>query len=179
MQNPPGFLRAGFLHFNGAAGSRCSGPVNPPRTVGSIPTAPTTIGQVITGWGAADDLARPTRPDKGLKRSKSMRKSWRDVIKVHPAADLFPLMSESELRELGEDIKANGLQHVIVLHEGKLIDGRNRLDAMELVGITLDLDDGAARVGPEVHAARQHVAVSSSKARVHGLFAGIVGVFGP
>jgi hypothetical protein len=63
------------------------------------------------------------------------RWSWRDAIKVHPAADLFPLMSESELRELGEDIKANGLRASIVLYKDKLLDGRNRLDAMELVGI--------------------------------------------
>jgi transcriptional regulator with XRE-family HTH domain len=62
-------------------------------------------------------------------------KSWRDVLPIHPAAELFPLMSESELRELGEDIKAHGLVSSIVLHEGKLLDGRNRLDAMELVGI--------------------------------------------
>jgi hypothetical protein len=54
---------------------------------------------------------------------------------VHPAADLFPLMSEAELRELGEDIKANGLRASIVLYKGKLLDGRNRLDAMELVGV--------------------------------------------
>ena len=61
--------------------------------------------------------------------------SWRDHLKIHPAAELFPLMSEPELRELGEDIKANGLASSIVLHKGKLLDGRNRLDAMELVGI--------------------------------------------
>jgi hypothetical protein len=63
-------------------------------------------------------------------------KTWRDVLPIHPAADLFPRMSESELRELGEDIKANGLRASIVLYKGKqLLDGRNRLDAMELVGI--------------------------------------------
>jgi hypothetical protein len=61
--------------------------------------------------------------------------NWRDHLAVHPAADLFPLMSESEQRELGEDIKARGLHHPIVLYQGKLLDGRNRLDAMELVGI--------------------------------------------
>src|SRR6516225_11111327 len=61
--------------------------------------------------------------------------SWRDHLKIHPAAELFPLMSEPELRELGEDIKANGLRLSIVLYKGKLLDGRNRLDAMELVGI--------------------------------------------
>src|SRR3954463_14279858 len=34
-------------------------------------------------------------------------KSWRDVIKVHPAADMFPLMSETELLELGEDVSSS------------------------------------------------------------------------
>jgi hypothetical protein len=61
--------------------------------------------------------------------------SWRDHLAIHPAAELFPLMSEPELRELGQDIKANGLASSIGLYKGKLLDGRNRLDAMELVGI--------------------------------------------
>jgi hypothetical protein len=62
-------------------------------------------------------------------------KSWRDLLPVHPAAELFPLMAEAELRELGKDIKAHGLVSSIVLYKGKLLDGRNRLDALELVGI--------------------------------------------
>jgi hypothetical protein len=67
---------------------------------------------------------------------------WRAHLKVHPAADLFPLMSESELRELGEDIKKHGLSNPVTLWRddddgGKLylLDGRNRLDAMAEVGI--------------------------------------------
>jgi hypothetical protein len=76
--------------------------------------------------------------------------SWRDVLPVHPTADLFPLMSEPELRELGEDIKKNGLQNPIVLFEDKpgktfLLDGRNRLDAMELVGIKFEVQDHKQR----------------------------------
>ena len=67
--------------------------------------------------------------------------SWRDHLKIHPAAELFPLMSEPELRELGEDIKANGLVSSIVLYEDKLLDGRNRLDAMELVGIKFRIEE--------------------------------------
>jgi ParB/Sulfiredoxin domain len=73
---------------------------------------------------------------------KGKPKSWRDVLPIHPAADLFPLMSPDELRALGEDIKKNGLQHPPVLWADdengapyKLIDGRNRLDAMEAAGI--------------------------------------------
>jgi hypothetical protein len=65
--------------------------------------------------------------------------SWRDVLPVHPAADLFSLMSREELLELGEDIKKNGLKMPIVLIAGPdglmLLDGRNRLAAMEVVGL--------------------------------------------
>ena len=35
--------------------------------------------------------------------------SWRDVIPVHPAAGLFPMMAPDELKALGEDIKRTGL----------------------------------------------------------------------
>jgi hypothetical protein len=66
-------------------------------------------------------------------------KRWRDVLPVHPAADLFPLMSESELRELGEDIKKNGLRSPITVYNGELLDGRNRLDAMVLAGIEIEI----------------------------------------
>ena len=36
------------------------------------------------------------------------RPSWRDVIRIHPPADLFPRLSEDELGELGADIRARG-----------------------------------------------------------------------
>jgi hypothetical protein len=64
---------------------------------------------------------------------------WRDVLKIHPAAELFPLMGPDELRALGDDIKANGLKSEIVLvgRPPLLLDGRNRLDAMESVGMTV------------------------------------------
>jgi len=65
----------------------------------------------------------------------SKPKSWRDLLPVHPAAELFPMMSEEELRALGEDIKKNGLREGVTLLDGKLLDGRNRLDAMEKAGL--------------------------------------------
>ena len=72
-----------------------------------------------------------------------MAKSWRDVLKVHPAADLFPMMSPDEIKSLGEDIQRNGQRVPIVLWaptpddhgRWQLLDGRNRLDAAELAGI--------------------------------------------
>jgi DNA-binding Lrp family transcriptional regulator len=82
-----------------------------------------------------------------------MSQSWRDVITVHPAADLFPLLGAAELRELAADIKANGLHEKVKIIERArrqpnggysvddmeqiLVDGRNRLDAMELAGLPI------------------------------------------
>jgi hypothetical protein len=78
--------------------------------------------------------------------------SWRDVLPIHPAAELFPRMSDDELRALGEDIKKNGLTAPISIvttqddtgWHYELIDGRNRLDAMELAGMPfqLELEEG-------------------------------------
>jgi ParB/Sulfiredoxin domain len=66
---------------------------------------------------------------------------WREIFKVHPAADAFPMMSDAELEELGADIKAHGLRVPIVADysddgDAILLDGRNRLEAMERVGMS-------------------------------------------
>lgn len=55
--------------------------------------------------------------------------------KLHPACKLFPLLGENELRELADDISENGLQIPIVLHDGKVLDGQNRLAACKLAGV--------------------------------------------
>ena len=65
---------------------------------------------------------------------------WRDHLPVHSAAEAFPLLSEKGLKELAGDIKRNGLQTSIVIWspeanaEPQLLDGRNRLDALALIG---------------------------------------------
>ena len=81
----------------------------------------------------------------------SRRSTWRDTYKVHPAADVFPMMSDEKLAQLGEDIKLNGLASPITVAEkpvpdengnrrvnGRgeiyIVDGRNRLDALEMIG---------------------------------------------
>jgi hypothetical protein len=56
-------------------------------------------------------------------------------LPVHPAADLFPLLSDDELASLADDIRANGLIHPVVMCDGKVLDGRNRLRACALVGV--------------------------------------------
>jgi hypothetical protein len=113
---------------------------------------------VVTGSaGESAEASKPTVP------------KWRDVLTVHPAAELFPLMSRDELIALAEDIKANGLQQPVTLKEisvpdpddpdsflrtGKycVLDGRNRLDALEYLGRELfrPIRKGAHRHGLEI-----------------------------
>jgi len=54
---------------------------------------------------------------------------------LHPACKLFPLLGEKELQELADDISENGLQNAIVLHDGKVLDGQNRLAACKLARV--------------------------------------------
>lgn len=55
---------------------------------------------------------------------------------VHEVAGYFRMMTDSELDELGADIKANGLRDPIVLDtQGRLIEGRNRLAACRRAGV--------------------------------------------
>jgi ParB/RepB/Spo0J family partition protein len=56
-------------------------------------------------------------------------------MKIHPVADLFPMMSDDELTELATDIKANGQIHPIIIDNDIIIDGRNRLEACNRAGI--------------------------------------------
>jgi ParB-like nuclease domain len=84
------------------------------------------------------------KPDEAPTPKKQ---SWRDTITIHPAADVFPLMSEEDLRTLAKDIRDNGLQTPITVATQmtgepnkwlyQLLDGRNRLDAIELAGFNL------------------------------------------
>lgn len=50
---------------------------------------------------------------------------------VHLAASLFPLMDGEEFNELVESVRKHGVRQPVVIHNGVLIDGRNRLRAVE------------------------------------------------
>lgn len=54
---------------------------------------------------------------------------------VHEVANIFPLLEGEELDALANDIQAHGLIEPILLYEGQIIDGRNRLRACELTGV--------------------------------------------
>jgi hypothetical protein len=89
------------------------------------------LGQLDVGWG----------PFNSKTRTPYM--SWRNSSKIatHPAAEMFPLLPRDELEALAKDIKENYLrEQVTVITEGGkqlVIDGRNRLDAIELAGFNV------------------------------------------
>jgi len=76
------------------------------------------------------------------------RRPWRDVLAVHPAAELFPLMSEADLSELADDIDKGDLREPVDLYHDPetltdcVLDGRNRLDALERLGQEICDDNG-------------------------------------
>jgi hypothetical protein len=85
--------------------------------------------------------------------------TWRDVLPVHPAAELLPRMSNAELEELRTDIAANGLHTPVIIllsDDGteQLLDGINRLDAMALAGKKVVKEDGTFNHDEVLH---QHV----------------------
>src|SRR5437870_4571053 len=51
------------------------------------------------------------------------------MLELHPYAELFPIMTVEQFRQLKESISERGLEDPIVLYRGKVIDGRNRLRA--------------------------------------------------
>jgi len=80
----------------------------------------------------------PHTPNSAPTHIQQKKSSWHDDLPIHPAAALFPLMSSDELQVLGDDIVENGLKFPIVLWRAnpkspaQLLDGRNRLNAIEL-----------------------------------------------
>jgi N6-adenosine-specific RNA methylase IME4 len=57
-------------------------------------------------------------------------------MKIHPAADLLPMMPVDELQVLADSIRANGQLHPVTLLGDMVLDGRNRLAACRLAGVT-------------------------------------------
>jgi len=54
---------------------------------------------------------------------------------IHPAAEIFPPMSDDEFQRLVADIRDHGQRDPIVVHQSAVIDGRNRFLACQRLGI--------------------------------------------
>src|SRR4051794_3311853 len=85
-----------------------------------------------------------------MTREARMTDSWREKLRVHPAAEAFPLLSDDDLQELAEDIKVNGVIEPIMLDaEGALLlDGRNRLAACRIAEVEPRYEQLASDLDP-------------------------------
>ena len=63
------------------------------------------------------------------------RKKVPEVWPPHPAADIFPMLGETEMEELIASISARGQRKPITLYRGKILDGRCRFRACQMAGI--------------------------------------------
>jgi N6-adenosine-specific RNA methylase IME4 len=74
-------------------------------------------------------------------------RTWDTWLHPHPAAEAFPRLDADALRILADDIKQRGQKEpctYIKDEEGlHLLDGINRLDARELAGLRIDINDRA------------------------------------
>ena len=56
-------------------------------------------------------------------------------LDAHPLAEMFPLMDDESITALADDIKQHGLNQPILIHEGLILDGRNRFKACQLAEV--------------------------------------------
>lgn len=85
-------------------------------------------------------------------------------LEYHPIANIFPLIDGSEFDELVADIRQHGVREPVWLHEGKILDGRNRYRAASAAGVdcpmrTYDGDDPIAFV-VSLNLKRRHLSES-------------------
>jgi hypothetical protein len=99
--------------------------------------------------------------EQATNHEKKQARSWREQIKIHPAADMFPFLTVSELKELAADIEKHGLRTPVTImrdywpredgtinandYDLMLLDGRSRLDAIESLGWEIKVDPKKAR----------------------------------
>src|SRR5262249_16132749 len=130
---------------------------------GTGPTTAATVGEARK----SDQLAG------SITSENTKSAAANQVLKFHPLADLFPLMSGEEFDALVADIKANGLHEPIKLYEGKILDGRNRYRACMALGGSFghntivrledggDLDPVAFFISKNIH--RRHLTAEQKR----------------
>jgi hypothetical protein len=86
----------------------------------------------------------------------------------HPLAEMFPLIEGEEFKALVKDVAVRGIINPIILHQGKILDGRNRWRAAKEAKYPLtdrDFKQLAGGLDPEafVISANMHRRQLSSK----------------
>jgi hypothetical protein len=115
--------------------------------------------QAIIGLtsGDAEPASVTVQLDDGSEEKRELR--------VHPLAQLIPLITPGDLDRLTDDIAANGVNEPLDMFEGKVLDGRNRLAVASVLGTFVRLrefrgDEYAARALVwSANVARRHLTI--------------------
>jgi hypothetical protein len=67
------------------------------------------------------------------------------TLRPHPFAALFPALPPEEMEQLVQDIKERGQLEPIVLHQGRILDGRNRYKACQIAGVKPRIEEFDAK----------------------------------
>lgn len=70
------------------------------------------------------------------------------AMKIHPAAEMFPMMDDAAFEALAANIKAHGQREPIIVHDGSILDGRNRYRACLHVGTQPEFMDWSGSGDP-------------------------------
>ena len=101
--------------------------------------------------GARSEDRRGGSIDASNTENNPTRQHWRDRLSVHPKAEQYPLLKADELRTLAADIEAHGLRYRVKAYidpnsnKQILLDGRNRLSALQLLEREIFGRDGALK----------------------------------
>ncbi len=68
-------------------------------------------------------------------------------LTAHPLASIFPLLDNAQFTALKSNIRDHGLLEPIWLHQGQILDGRNRYRACKALGITPAIKEWAGECG--------------------------------
>lgn len=93
------------------------------------------ISKVERQWGPDwIDKLRSKTPEESMSDEKPSERI-RTRYPIHPAAELLPQLTTEERRQIKEDIRRHGQRERIVLYEDQIIDGRNRYEICNELGI--------------------------------------------
>jgi hypothetical protein len=111
---------------------RCRGAQRKRREASDPEGAATTAGDLRDTEHSGEPL------DHSLTLAAARHEADRlnaELLPVHPLGELFPLVEGDDFKELVASIKANGLRDPIIVHQGMILDGRNRQRACQAAGV--------------------------------------------